>query len=191
MFLAACSPRIRRNPWAGMTCKYNAIKNISTTGVNNAVVALDAYNIPLVQLQHMTGFRPLHVACRNGHPDVVRALLRHGADPNCTDRLGFTPLHIASRAGQDSCVQLLLETAGINVNMKTTRSGCTPLHLAAYNNHSWCVKALLDMPHIDVLLQASNGQTAVAMAEQYTNLECAVLLHRAAMLPPLCPVYHF
>ena len=43
-----------------------------------------------------------------GYSEVVEVLLRHGADPNQTDRLGNTPLHLAACTNHVPVVTLLL-----------------------------------------------------------------------------------
>ena len=51
------------------------------------------------------GLIPLHNACSFGHAEVVRLLLRHGADPNSRDNWNYTPLHEAAVKGKvDVCV---------------------------------------------------------------------------------------
>ena len=42
------------------------------------------------------GNSPLHVACREGHLEVVALLLTRGADPAARNRYGWTPLIAAS-----------------------------------------------------------------------------------------------
>ena len=69
--------------------------------------------LPMVKLsQHVIlsfvttgGLIPLHNACSFGHAEVVRLLLRHGADPNSRDNWNYTPLHEAAVKGKvDVCV---------------------------------------------------------------------------------------
>ena len=48
-----------------------------------------------------SGETPLHAAARQGHLEVVKALLYYGSKWNQPDEEGATPLHAAARAGQD------------------------------------------------------------------------------------------
>jgi ankyrin repeat protein len=36
-----------------------------------------------------------YIVGRNGHVDVVRVLLNHGANVNIGEKYGYTPLHVA------------------------------------------------------------------------------------------------
>ena len=62
--------------------------------------------------------RPLHVASRNGHAEIVRRLIAAGAIVNIVDDDGDTPLLLAARSGSPDAVNLLIE-AGADV---TTRN---------------------------------------------------------------------
>jgi ankyrin repeat protein len=46
-----------------------------------------------VNLCGTNGFTPLHVACDNGHIDIVNILLKCNSNVNLCDTNGFTPLH--------------------------------------------------------------------------------------------------
>lgn len=45
--------------------------------------------------QESTGVTALMCACVGGYSDVVKVLLRKGADPTATDKAGFNSLHCA------------------------------------------------------------------------------------------------
>ncbi|CAB1096124.1 unnamed protein product [Ectocarpus sp. CCAP 1310/34] len=63
-----------------------------------------------------------------GHIDVVRALLRHGADVNACDDDYFTPLHLAAQEDQADAIDALIQ-AGANTEASRGRRW-TPLFSA-------------------------------------------------------------
>ena len=52
---------------------------------------------------------PLHLACLQGHTDVVRVLLEAGADVDARNSSLWTPLDCASAKGHVLCVNELLD----------------------------------------------------------------------------------
>ena len=86
---------------------------------------------------------PLKLAASHGHKDVVKLLLKAGADANKADQYGQTPLIEAARYGQIEVAQLLLD-GGAEPN-KADNAGLTPLHEAAGRGNSWqLVKHLIE-----------------------------------------------
>jgi hypothetical protein len=84
------------------------------TGDTEAVPTLLAEE-PALARERLTGETTgLHLA--GPHPDVVRVLLAHGADPNARDGGdNATPLHFAAAQGNVDSVRLLLD-AGDDVH---------------------------------------------------------------------------
>jgi ankyrin repeat protein len=83
----------------------------------------------LVQGQDNDGKTPLHYAGFQPDPEVVRLLVKAGAEVNAPNRYGYTPLHFAARSGQLALLEVLLEykaEARLNVN------GDYPIHLALH-----------------------------------------------------------
>ena len=107
------------------------------------------------------GITPLNWAATNGHTDVVKLLLRAGADPNIADLGRETPLSEASRKGHKYVVKLLLEA---RAEPHTTDDfGRTPLYWAARYGHTEVVKLLLD-PVVKPNTPDASGRTPLYWA---------------------------
>ena len=85
---------------------------------------------------------PLHLASGHGYVEVVRVLLKHGADVTHQDEHGLTPLHRASQHGHLEVVCVLLEH-GATAN-SSDYSNWTPLHGASQDGHLEMVRVLLE-----------------------------------------------
>ena len=84
---------------------------------------------------------PLMEAAKGGHKEVIRALLKAGAEVNKTVKQGISPLHKAAEFGHIDAVKLLLES-GADPD-KASSSGATSLELALKNGHRDVCKVLL------------------------------------------------
>ena len=126
---------------------------------------------------------PLHCAVHASALDVVRTLLRHGADPNVVDRDGLAPLHYAAAAthppvfSHAGVVDLLISHgAYVSVGDNQRR---TPLHLAAAVGNAPLVRLLIsagaDVDAVECIL----GETAVNIAAAYGRYDAMVELCEA------------
>ena len=100
----------------------------------------------------------LHVACADGHLDVVRALLLVKADASARDKNGETPLHYASSHGHVDIVQTLLQV-GADLEGKDKRND-TALMMACLNGNAKIIRILLEKG-ADVWAIDQNGSTAL------------------------------
>lgn len=116
---------------------------------------------------------PLHEAAGRGRVEVVRALLKNGANTEALT-LGvkcdgggrhrrrdydISPLHLAAEGGHVEVVRALVQ-AKANVNCRSASFELTPLWLAAEEGHAEVVVALLDAgadPNLEMVREEGNG----------------------------------
>lgn len=75
----------------------------------------------------------LMIACFFGNLNVVKYLVKHGADLNMQNDYGHTCFHWASRSGHLEIVEYLLKTDKIFID-HVDNYGCTALYFACQNN---------------------------------------------------------
>ena len=95
------------------------------------------------------GRRPLHLACYNGHKEVVVVLVdkfRDTLDVNQATKEGATPLFFACGKGHEEIVSLLLTINEIDVNLGLTILGqvITPLSACEGLGHAHIAQQLRD-----------------------------------------------
>jgi len=126
---------------------------------------------------------PLHCAVNSSAVDVVRTLLRHGADPNMVDRDGLAPLHYAAAAthppvfSHSSVIDLLI-TDGADVSIRDNQCR-TPLHLAAAVGNASLVRLLLSVGADIDAVERILGETAVNIAAAYGRYDAILELCEA------------
>jgi ankyrin repeat protein len=120
------------------------------------------------------------------HPELVRVLLQHGADPNRANRHGETPLSFACDWGHLASVRALL-AGGANPNHALPDLDWTILMFASASGHEAIVDALLDAG-ADPLRVNEWGQSALSVALDYKHPAVArLLIERAPAAAALVP----
>ncbi|KAM6320946.1 ankyrin repeat domain-containing protein 26 [Aegotheles albertisi] len=104
---------------------------------------------------------PLHLACANGHVDVVRFLVENNCQLNLADDFKRSPLMKAVQCQQEECVALLLEH-GADPNLADA-DGNTALHLAALCPGTTVVGLLLEH-NANIDAQNKEGGTPLILA---------------------------
>lgn len=117
---------------------------------------------------------PLHIACRDGHTDVVRVLLQHGADPNTLEpTLMAVPLHKAVYNGHAEITAMFVQAAGIDLDRQGLTNGDTPLHDALWHGYADCAQILVEAgAWLD--LRGHDGTRPVDLARMFPGNEHAV-----------------
>lgn len=91
------------------------------------------------------GWTPLKAACSNGHTDVARILLEHGADPTIRDnKHGWPAFMNAAIEGNTAIMQLLAQRDPKCIDFQDAR-GFTALFAAAQIGSVAAVKYLINM----------------------------------------------
>lgn len=88
------------------------------------------------------GITPLFMACTNGNPAIIEALLKAGADANSVKANGTTALMLAASSGNAQAVKILLDR-GAKVDAREAVHGQTALMFAAALNRDAVVTMLL------------------------------------------------
>ncbi len=96
-----------------------------------------------LNLADFKGQTPLMLATEEGDTEMIKVLLKAGADPDKQNYQGVTALHSAIKSGVDSCVDALLDHP-CQLD-KCTIDGRTPLHTAGWTANSHATKRLLQL----------------------------------------------
>jgi ankyrin repeat protein len=111
------------------------------------------------------GKTSLHCASRNGHFDVVKFLVKRGAEVNKQeDKTLLTALHYAGSRGFLKIIKFLIDN-GANSNLRD-KQGKTCLHYSVIFGNVEVVKYLTEKVE-DVNAADAEGETPISLAEKY------------------------
>ena len=122
----------------GMTALHWAARR----GEVAAAVQLIKGGAPLEATTRVGNYTPLHVASKEGHGAIVKALLEAGANARAVTTSKTTALHLAAAAGSVEALSALLDR-GADPNATESAWGQTPLIFAATGNRVEAVRLLL------------------------------------------------
>ena len=113
----------------------------------------------------------VHRAAREGHVDVIRALVGdYGLDADGRTESGETPLYRAAREGHVDVIRALVGDYGADVNGRT-ESGETPLYRAAREGHVDVIRALVGDYGADVNGRTESGETPLYRAAREGHVD--------------------
>lgn len=139
------------------------------------VIEILDQNPTLLDQHSPHGFTPLALATHFGNENIVRYLLRKGANPNLASENGYQiyPLFTAIDFNFEGIAKMLVE-ADAEVNVMHS-SQLTPLHAAAQNGNIEMLILLLERGAL-VDIQNDFGKTAADLAREKGHLEIAKIL---------------
>jgi ankyrin repeat protein len=121
------------------------------------------------------GWTLLHVAALYDQADVVKQLLREGANPNATLQGGTTALCIAVQKGKTKIIDEFKKLPEFKETAnQLMKNGQALLHVAVKHKQAEVIKQLLDAG-ADPNVQMENGATPFLLAMQDGNFELAKL----------------
>jgi ankyrin repeat protein len=129
-----------------------------------------------VQKKCQAGYNmtPLHVACINPNPEVLRMFLEVNPDFNMTDTNMRRPIHYAAANENPGALKLLLEKGANLMDVDTQKT--TPLHAAAMASRATNVKLILEECPGLIKLRDRSGKTAMAYACERQDFETIKVL---------------
>ncbi|HYW75927.1 MAG TPA: ankyrin repeat domain-containing protein [Gammaproteobacteria bacterium] len=138
-----------------------------------AICPTDWWRVDVGEL--IDGVRKFRTSAWNGHVDVCRVLLRHGADAGCADELGRTPLHLVAETGYPELVRLLLDYGAEPAPRDS--NGFTPLYLAARAARDWEGRKLCSPLTGEPIASSSAAKGVNQLARETPQGQAALLLH--------------
>ncbi|XP_028716708.1 ankyrin repeat and SOCS box protein 3 isoform X4 [Peromyscus maniculatus bairdii] len=142
----------------------------------------------------MCGWNSLHQASFQGNAEIIKLLLKNGADRECQDDFGITPVFVAAQYGKLESLNILI-LSGANINCQASDKA-TPLFIAAQEGHIKCVELLLSSgADPDLYCNEDNWQLPIHAAAQMGHTKILDLLipltNRACDTGPdkVSPVY--
>ena len=141
----------------GMAALHTAIVN-GHSGIASMLIRAGA---TLNSTDH--GLTPLHLAARNGIPELVVPLIQAGVDRDARSHHGFTPLHDAVMTRHPKVIDLLLESGAV---IQANNMGWTPLHNAAYDGSLEVIIRLFEAG-ADLHARDDEGWTPLNVAAEY------------------------
>ena len=168
---------------------FKAIKEKNLKAVNSAL-KLNAN--PNAILQDTSGLSAQSYCIKWGTPQILRAILDAGGDPNIQDNNAklTTPLIQAARDNKTNFIDVLLDSKYPTDINKPAAGGRTPLHFAATNHSIEAIKVLVNDSRINLNAESifvlGKGKTALSALCYYGELEgIKVMLNHPTTTAPL------
>ncbi|KAL8599950.1 hypothetical protein ACOMHN_050252 [Nucella lapillus] len=137
----------------------------------------------LINVNDQYDASPLHIGAQQGYLDIVKSLLKHGADIDCKNEEEQTPVHLAAKFGRTNIVREIVHMDKTVLHDEDDNSN-TALHLAAQYGHNKVAAVLLELG-ADVSARNYSQWTPLDLAaSKGWTKTCSVLLNNDAPVDP-------
>ncbi|KAJ7327088.1 hypothetical protein JRQ81_016847 [Phrynocephalus forsythii] len=114
---------------------------------------------------------PLHLAAITKQAEVVKALLRAGADVSLLDRHGNSVMHLAAKHGDEKVLKVLLNHKEASlIKDLPDGEGLAAIHLAVMANNMACLRLLIAAGADINAQEQKSGRTALHLAVEQGNV---------------------
>ena len=164
--------------WASRSQFENIFTLVAVGDLEGVSEAIGKDETKLNATEEEDGPKPLHWAVRHNREEMVKRLMKLGADVEASDKDGETPLLHACRDGRVKMVRLLVETFGANMAV-TGLDGQTSLHRVADRGREGALSALIGLG-AEINARDGRGRTALHLASAKAKGQ-TILLHKFAI----------
>ena len=123
----------------------------------------------LLNLQDLDGNTAIHYAAYRGNMDIVKLLIKYGADYQKKNNSGLNVMHMAAQGDRPNILIYFKDKYNMDINQKDF-NGSTPLHWACHLGSEKAVTFILSWTD-DIDIQDTKGKTALYLAVQATRVK--------------------
>lgn len=169
------SKQVHLNKWLIFACYVGSLPLVRCLLLKKAQLSIFTFTYP--RSKRSESITALHIACAEGHPDIVNLLNDHFHSLNIFNRNGDTPLHAAVHNEITPIVELLL-TLGANPNLEN-RYRHTPHDYAVRQNNNTMANLLvkhgaLTWPPLVLALSKYDYQAVAVLFSKGVNVNAAI-----------------
>ena len=153
---------------------YSVLHTAAIKGDKGAVdIILSCPGVLVNLANEEKGTTALYLAAANNKVEIMKSLVKAGANINQLTNVGGSPICIATQHGNEAAVSYLL---GLNEIQEISDNVYNPLHIAVNNKREDIVKLLLESGKVDVNFLINEGTSALQIAVHNGDLSMTKLL---------------